>query len=122
MSAPPAQSCLDTSGMLLAASVNGDWTRALNDFTQKEQDRLNLSKKVLDYDGVPVYVAIDGPYGGCSVDLGQYEAALLVSGGSGVTFTLALLDDIVSRCVKRGRRGGELTRRIEFVWYIKCFG
>ncbi|KAG1787191.1 uncharacterized protein HD556DRAFT_1410626, partial [Suillus plorans] len=49
---------------------------------------------------------LDGPYGGSSVDL--------VSGGSGVTFTLGLLDDIVGRCVKLGRSQEERTRRIEF--------
>ncbi|KAG6331587.1 hypothetical protein ID866_7502 [Astraeus odoratus] len=119
LSAPPAQSCITDSGMILAARVNGDWTRALNDFTRQEQDRLQLSKHS---SSVPVHVMIDGPYGGSSVDLGQYETALLLSGGSGVTFTLGLLDDIVSRCVKLGRRGGEQTRRIEFVWCIRSFG
>ncbi|KAG6377928.1 hypothetical protein JVT61DRAFT_14717 [Boletus reticuloceps] len=65
---------------------------------------------------------IDGPYGGSSVDLGQYESVLLVAGGSGITFTLGLLDDIIGRCVKLRRRGGERTRRIEFAWCIRSFG
>lgn len=72
--------------------------------------------------GVPVQVMLDGPYGGSSVDLGDYESALLVAGGSGATFTLGILDDIVARCVKLGRRNGEKTRRIEFVWCIRSFG
>ncbi|KAG1787202.1 uncharacterized protein HD556DRAFT_1410680, partial [Suillus plorans] len=46
---------------------------------------------------------LDGPYGGSSVDLGLYDSVFLVAGGSGVTFTLGLLDDIVGRCVKLGR-------------------
>ena len=65
---------------------------------------------------------LDGPYGGSSVDLGRYESALLVAGGSGVTFTLGLLDDIIGRCIKLGRSRGERTRRIEFVWCIRSFG
>ena len=65
---------------------------------------------------------IDGPYGGCSVDLGEYESVLLVAGGSGATFTVGVLDDIVARCVKGGRKGGERTRRIEFVWCVRSFG
>lgn len=122
LSAPPAQSCLSNSGMVLAARVNGDWTQALNDFTRHEQDKLQFSEKRGDERGVPVHIMIDGPYGGSSVDLGQYETALLIAGGSGVTFTLGILDDIVARCVKLGRRSGERTRRIEFVWCIRSFG
>ncbi|KAG2099236.1 iron reductase [Suillus discolor] len=62
------------------------------------------------------------PYGGSSVDLGLYESAFLIAGGSGVTFTLGLLDDIVGRCVRLGRSQGERTRRIEFTWCIRSFG
>jgi ferric-chelate reductase len=72
--------------------------------------------------GVQVQVMLDGAYGGCSVDLGRYESVLLVAGGSGATFTIGLLDDIVGRCVRLGRRGGEVTRKIEFAWCIKSFG
>ena len=61
---------------------------------------------------------VDGPYGGCSVDLGEYETAVLIAGGAGITFTLGLLDDIVERC----RKNGERTRRIEFAWCVRSFG
>jgi predicted ferric reductase len=71
---------------------------------------------------VPVQVMVDGPYGGCSVDLGQYETAILFAGGAGITFTLGLLDDIVGRCVRKGRENGERTRRIEFSWCVRSFG
>ena len=65
---------------------------------------------------------IDGPYGGCSIDLGEYESVLLFSGGSGVTFALGMLEDIVGRVVRLGREGGEMTKRIEFAWCIRSFG
>lgn len=71
--------------------------------------------------GVPAQVMIDGPYGGSGIDIGEFERVLLVAGGSGVTFTLGLLDDIVGRCVKLGRRGGERTRSIEFAWCIRSY-
>jgi ferric-chelate reductase len=67
-------------------------------------------------------VMIDGPYGGISFDLGRYEDVLLVAGGAGITFTLGLLDDLVGRIVKLGRRGGERTRKVQFAWCIKSFG
>ena len=54
---------------------------------------------------------INGPYGECSVDLGEYETALLVAGGSGITFALGVLD-IVGRVVRKGRSGGERTRGV----------
>lgn len=126
LSAPTTHSCLSNPGLLLAARVNGDWTRALNTFVLEEQERLIATDETCngkDRDvSVPVQVMIDGPYGGSSVDLGRYESVLLVSGGSGITFTLGLLDDIVGRCVKLRRRGGERTRRIEFAWCIRSFG
>ncbi|KIK93307.1 hypothetical protein PAXRUDRAFT_522232 [Paxillus rubicundulus Ve08.2h10] len=122
LSAPPSRSCLSNPGMILGARVNGDWTRALNDFTRKEQERLRALDVPMENVSVPALVMLDGPYGGSSVDLGQFESALLVAGGSGITFTLGLLDDIVGRCAKLGRPGGERTRRIEFAWCIRSFG
>ena len=65
---------------------------------------------------------IDGPYGGISFDLGRYEHVLLVAGGAGITFTLGVLDDLIGRIVRLGRRGGERTRRVEFAWCIRSFG
>ena len=72
--------------------------------------------------GAPIQVMIDGPYGGPCIDLGEYENVLLVAGGSGASFSVGVLDDIVGRCCVLGRPNGEKTRRIEFVWYIKSFG
>jgi NAD(P)H-flavin reductase len=122
LSAPPSHSCLSNPGMILGSRVNGDWTRALNDYAYKEQERLQALDKTSENVSVPIQVMLDGPYGGSSLDLGRFESALLVAGGSGVTFTLGILDDIVGRCVKLGRRGGERTRRIEFAWCIRSFG
>jgi ferric-chelate reductase len=122
--APPSLSCTSARDIVLGARVKGDWTRALSNYALKEQDRLAaITEKASVYDGgVPVQVMLDGPYGGCSIDLGDSENALLVAGGAGITFTLGLLDDIVGRVVKRGRANGERTKRIEFIWCIRSFG
>ncbi|KAI0027920.1 ferric reductase like transmembrane component-domain-containing protein [Vararia minispora EC-137] len=124
-SAPPVISCLPSRDILLGARVKGDWTRALARYAQAEHTRLSAS--VIDEKdgaetGVPVQVMVDGPYGGCSLDLGERESVLLAAGGAGVTFTLGLLDDIVGRIARTGRARGERTRRIEFVWCIRSFG
>ena len=66
-------------------------------------------------------VLVDGPYG-FSPNLDKDDTVVLVAGGSGVTFTLGLLDDIVARCVKQGRAHGEKTRRIEFAWCVRSYG
>jgi ferric-chelate reductase len=117
----------------------GDWTKALNTYAtdiakviqeqeeyrqEKTADKSSSSKEkaASAVHEVPVHVMFDGPYGGCQVDLGRYESVLLVAGGAGATFTIGLLDDIVGRCVKLQRRGGEITKRIEFAWCVRSFG
>ena len=181
MNAPRTTTCLADIGinheMLLAARVQGDWTRALNAYAREndfplgsaverevlrepeptsnvvieneivvenaqESVRVNLAdlprpsktgKDVTETiatetawpftgNGAPIQVMLDGPYGGCAIDLGSFERVLLVAGGSGVTFTLGLLDDLVGRIAKLGRHNGEITRRVEFAWCVRSFG
>ncbi|KAF9072860.1 ferric reductase like transmembrane component-domain-containing protein [Rhodocollybia butyracea] len=150
MNAPGNITCLDSptsteSGrsIILGARVNGDWTRALNKYAESEgkivqagsamwvaekKATASSTSSIISTDvpptlpSVPVQVMLDGPYGGCSLDLGRYETVLLIAGGSGATFTLGLLDDIVGRCTRLARPRGEKTRRIEFVWCIRSYG
>ncbi len=124
-------------GIVLGARVCGDWTRAVNEYALKEGERVRRISSANEKDvshsstplppvaststPIPIQVMIDGPYGGCSIDLGDYESVLLVAGGSGATFSIGMLDDIVKRCAGE-RKGGEKTRRIEFIWCVKSFG
>jgi len=110
VNAPPSTSCLPTRSILLGARVRGDWTKALNSFAREEAPSPQIC------------VMLDGPYGGPSIDCTEYENVLLIAGGSGVTFTLSLLDDIVGRVARLGRRNGERTRKIEFAWCVRSFG
>lgn len=114
-------------GISFGVRVLGDWTRSLNQYasrvsaeTMTERDQAAEDTQV--FSEVPVQVMIDGPYGGCSMDLGDHETVLLLAGGSGITFTLGLLDDLVGRCIKKGRSNGERTRKIEFAWCVRSFG
>jgi ferric-chelate reductase len=145
MNAPSSITCLASPsstesgrGIILGARVTGDWTRALNKHAETEgkysqaNNALWVAEKKARHDDdqsfvatlpeVPVQVMLDGPYGGCSIDVGQYETVLLFAGGSGATFTIGVLDDIVGRCARLGRPHGEKTRRIEFVWCIRSYG
>ncbi|KAG1805410.1 iron reductase [Suillus variegatus] len=105
LSAPPSHFCLSSPGFLLGS-----------------RKRLKINEKSEGDSGAFIQVMLDGPYGASSVDLGLYESVFLIAGGSGVTFTLGLLDDIVGRCVKLARSQEERTRRIEFTWCIGSFG
>lgn len=117
--------------ILLGARVSGDWTRALNAFArensvqqQHKQGHGAENEKGRNED-VKVVLMLDGPYGGPSIDCADYENVLFVAGGSGVTFTLALLDDVVGRIVRSRSKsiyGKEKTKRIEFAWCVRSFG
>ena len=127
LNAPAPVSSITSRTLTLGSRAIGDWSNALHAYAQRESDLIRSAvetEKPRDDQavGVPVQVMVDGPYGGCSIDLGEYESVLLFSGGSGVTFTLGMLDDIVGRVVRLGREGGERTKRIEFAWCIRSFG
>ncbi|KAL7421724.1 hypothetical protein Q5752_003495 [Cryptotrichosporon argae] len=126
--APPS-SAGAPRGIILYAKVAGDWTRRLHalaragaglvatdfDWTidgacegerYEMADRERLikgdAKDGLDHPGARVTVMLDGPYGGLTMDLGDYESVLLVAGGSGVTYALGAIEEAV-RCRERGR-------------------
>ncbi|KAJ6621017.1 hypothetical protein B0H10DRAFT_2019643 [Mycena sp. CBHHK59/15] len=124
--APPSTTCLSPApGMLLAARACGGWSRAVGAFASGTDFSSPSTKAECaeeDDEGRTAHVILDGPYGGCTLDLGAYESVLLVAGGSGATFTLGLLDDLVGRIGRLGRRGGERTRRVEWVWCVRSFG
>lgn len=115
LNAPPSVSCLSSTSsgsLMLGARVCGDWSKALNSHAVSDKEKASSR----------VVVMVDGPYGGSTIDAGESEQVLLVAGGSGATFTVGILDDLVGRIVKLGRKGGERTTRIEFAWCIRSFG
>ncbi|KAG2346622.1 hypothetical protein BDR05DRAFT_959562 [Suillus weaverae] len=64
--------------------------------------------------GDKVKVFVDGPYGP-SPNLGSYDTSVLIAGGSGVSYTLPVLLDIIER-VRNGESG---CRRVVFIWSIR---
>ncbi|OCH90700.1 hypothetical protein OBBRIDRAFT_582310 [Obba rivulosa] len=61
---------------------------------------------------VPAFV--DGPYG-CPPDLTKYTTCILIAGGSGVSYTLPLLLNLVHKA----RANRSQVRRVVFVWAIR---
>ncbi|KAF7433701.1 hypothetical protein PC9H_005664 [Pleurotus ostreatus] len=129
VTAPPSTSCISNEGIVLAVRACGDWSKALNEYANSDAQQSHVSALTLKAESelatgfpeVPIRVMLDGPYGGCSINLGRYENVLFLAGGSGATFTISLLDDLVARCAKLRRPGDEKTNRIEFVWCIRSF-
>ncbi|KIO20576.1 hypothetical protein M407DRAFT_245747 [Tulasnella calospora MUT 4182] len=131
------------SGIILAARNCGDWSGALNRLARSELPEDKGSAIALlpvsgehegheemqefeSTEGRRVGVMIDGPFGGPSIDFAQSENVVLISGGSGATFTIGILDDIVGRVVldrRLGKATGNVrTRKVLFVWCIKSYG
>ncbi|KAJ3976104.1 hypothetical protein EV361DRAFT_369593 [Lentinula raphanica] len=106
----------DVEGKVVSAQ-NALWVAEKKKKAISNNDQSSLSDQPALPPEAPVQV-IDGPYGGCSLDLGQYETVLLIAGGNGAMFTIGVLDDIVGRCARLGRWNNERTRRIEFVWCL----
>ncbi|GJE84448.1 ferric reductase family protein [Phanerochaete sordida] len=57
---------------------------------------------------------VDGPYG-CPPDLTRFSTSILVAGGSGVSYTLPLLLNLV----RQAKLGKSAVRRVVFVWSVR---
>ncbi|KAF8526250.1 ferric reductase NAD binding domain-containing protein [Hysterangium stoloniferum] len=82
-----------------------------NGFTKRLSENV---KQQRDADGRALFsVLIDGPYG-TPPDVNAYESVILIAGGSGITFSVPLLQDIVLN-TKNGRSA---CREILFIWIV----
>ncbi|GLB41559.1 putative FAD-binding domain containing protein [Lyophyllum shimeji] len=59
-------------------------------------------------------VMLDGPYGGVHGSLGAYDRVVLLAGGSGVSFTVPLLLDLLKGLAEKRVR----TKHIHFLWAV----
>ncbi|OXH42147.1 ferric-chelate reductase [Cryptococcus neoformans] len=134
--APSTAFSASPRGIILYAKVAGDWTRKLHalardvkslevgdDLEEKEsflankaqsEGGGNVDEEGIDHPGKRVQVMIDGPYGGLSMDLGQYESVLLVGGGSGITFILGSIEEAL-----RVREKGRGPAKVDVAWVVK---
>jgi len=62
------------------------------------------------------HVLVDGPYGAFFTDMTRYRTVLLCAGGSGFTYCMATLEDIVGQAAKCGKG---LTKHIHVVWSLR---
>ncbi|EIW56151.1 iron reductase [Trametes versicolor FP-101664 SS1] len=97
-------------GLVLMVKKAGDWTNKLFDLAQRadygEANRI----------GSNVRVIIEGPYGGPGHAIfGSFSGAMFVAGGSGVTFALAAVQDLMKKDLEYKSR----VRAMELVWCIQ---
>ncbi|KAJ5802895.1 uncharacterized protein N7503_005345 [Penicillium pulvis] len=93
------------------------FTRRLLDSAQSSS--ANLLEKTEDSRTVQIagqhLSLIGGPYGGSQSDFAAFDTVLLISGSTGITFTLSILLDIAHR-VKTQKLP---VRRLVFVWVVR---
>ncbi|TBU28196.1 incomplete iron reductase [Dichomitus squalens] len=102
--------CPSGEGLVLMVKKAGDWTGKLYDLAQRadygEANGLGSS----------VQVVIEGPYGGPGHAIfSSFSGAMFVAGGSGITFALAAVQDLVKKDLEYRSR----VRAMELVWCIQ---
>lgn len=101
-------SSADGQGLVLYCKSVGPWTRNLY--------RIANKRKVLESGSPEVRVMIEGPYGGPSnVMFSSFTSALFVVGGSGISFALGTIEELMHKT----SRGESRVQMINLVWMIQ---
>lgn len=82
-------------------------------FLTEEKESHNV-RTGMNHPGRRVTVMIDGPYGGLKLDLGEYESVLLVGGGSGITFVLGAIEEVL-----RVKENGKGPSKVDVAWVVR---
>ncbi|KZT71167.1 hypothetical protein DAEQUDRAFT_707501 [Daedalea quercina L-15889] len=96
-------------GLVLMCKKAGDWTTRLYSLAHKGMDGESAS-------GKRVTVLIDGPYGGPgNTVLSSFSGAMIVAGGSGITYALSTVEELL----ETRAAGSSRARMVELVWSIQ---
>ncbi|KAK4698578.1 hypothetical protein P7C70_g7694, partial [Phenoliferia sp. Uapishka_3] len=110
------------SRVVLLVRVREGLTRCLYDLAMGDVEKNERSHAVGRFPKATLSPCwAEGPYGNLS-HLDYYQTVLLVAGGSGVSFTLSVMQDIVRRARSMSLGHSEVavaTERLTFVWVIK---
>ncbi|GAA5867883.1 hypothetical protein JCM8547_003404 [Rhodosporidiobolus lusitaniae] len=109
--------------MVLCVRVHGEGglTSKLYNHVMEGSEALAYATEESKNLSMPLFPAFtEGPYGH-SLLLHRYESVLLITGGTGVTFALPLVLDLVRRARNRhlGSTKPLVTSRVVFVWAVK---
>ncbi|KAI0084940.1 incomplete iron reductase [Irpex rosettiformis] len=97
-------------GLILMCKKTGTWTNKLFDLAKR--------REYSEVGGVgrDVRVLVEGPYGGPGHTVyTSFSGALVVAGGSGITFALGMVQDLL----QRDREGKSRLKCIELVWSVQ---
>jgi ferric-chelate reductase len=104
----------DGEGLILMCKNSGDWTRALHELAQGPAGH---AESALGPNApVDVTMIVEGPHGGMgNTMLPAFSSVLLCAGGSGITHSLALAHDLMTKATT----GVVRARTIDLVWVIR---
>ncbi|KAG0143206.1 hypothetical protein CROQUDRAFT_717318 [Cronartium quercuum f. sp. fusiforme G11] len=117
----PRHSSFSTSGqdLVLVAKAAGDFTKRIHSLAINSSEGLTEKIKDLDELSPPknnVRLLVEGPYGVCFEDFTEFETVFLCAGGSGFSYCMGVLEEIVGKAVGEGSIA---TKRIEVVWVFR---
>ncbi|TFY69686.1 hypothetical protein EVJ58_g278 [Rhodofomes roseus] len=93
-------------GLVLLCKNTGRWTRRLQALSRREQ---------LDGSNVTITVMVEGPYGGPGdTMLSSFSGALLVVGGSGISYGLAAAEELI----RKAADGTSSVTVLDLVWCV----
>lgn len=95
------------------ANPFGDENRIKDDQYEDEKKSPELANYIAG--GAKIKLLVDGPYGITFSSYTDFESVLLVAGGSGVTFILNALEEIVSQSIQ----SKSSTKRIKLIFTIR---
>jgi len=96
-------------GLVLMVKKSGDWTTKLFDFAKAG----GYTEAGV---GRNVNVVLEGPYGGPGHAMfHSYSAAVFVVGGSGISFAMAAIQDLIDKDL----RGQSRVKIIELIWSVQ---
>ena len=100
----------DRSGLTLLVKKAGTWTTKLYDAAGRAGYYNEEPGKAVDRD---IKVIVEGPYGGLgNMIMASYSSAMLVGGGSGVSFVLSMAEELASDLRKQTCS----LRFVEIIW------
>jgi predicted ferric reductase len=94
----------------IMTSANNSTTALLPSTKQESEEQQNQQ--------IQTHTAfVNGPYGGSHSDFGAFDSICLIAGSTGVTFTLAILQDLADRAVVFNKKLP--LQRVHFIWCVK---
>ncbi|KAH9944662.1 iron reductase [Amylocystis lapponica] len=99
----------DNEGLVLMCKKAGDWTGKLYELAKHTNNGEETAV------GRSVRVVIDGPYGGPGHSvLASFSGAMFVAGGSGITYALGSVRDLMYRAAQ----GKTSVKVVELIWSV----